>query len=268
MPCVAPRRPRRTLRTADGVPRPQGRRPLPRQDRDLGRRQRAARAHRARLGRRTTSSTTRSASRYIDLAFRSAHAADPRARLFLNELVWNPALGDPKAGALLALVERLKRRHVPIDGVGIQVHGMIGLAPPWFPESTATLTRYLRALASARRRRRGHRARRGPPPARPGRRSARRSGQGLRQGRARLRPGAALHRPHRLGPARPRLLARHRPDRPAAAPPTARCCSTARAAASPPTGPSSRRSANAGASSRGPRACTRSPARRARSRPA
>lgn len=83
---------------------------------------------------------------YIDLAFRSAHAADPRARLFLNELVWNPALGDPKAGALLALVERLKRRHVPIDGVGIQVHGMIGLAPPWFPESTATLTRYLRAL--------------------------------------------------------------------------------------------------------------------------
>jgi endo-1,4-beta-xylanase len=84
--------------------------------------------------------------RYLDLAFRAARAADPRARLFLNELVWNPVRGDAKADALLALVERLKRRHVPIDGVGIQVHGMLGLSPPWFAESTATLTRYLRAL--------------------------------------------------------------------------------------------------------------------------
>jgi endo-1,4-beta-xylanase len=85
--------------------------------------------------------------RYIDLAFRWARRADPKARLFLNEIVWNPALGDPKAGAFLELVKRLKRRGVPLDGVGIQVHGMLGLEPPWFPESTASLARYLRALA-------------------------------------------------------------------------------------------------------------------------
>ncbi len=85
--------------------------------------------------------------RYIDLAFRAAHAADPRARLFLNELVWNPAVGDAKADALVALVRRLKRRGVPIDGVGIQTHGMFGVAPPWFPESKAGFARYLRALA-------------------------------------------------------------------------------------------------------------------------
>ena len=84
--------------------------------------------------------------RYIDDAFRWTHRADPRAKLFLNELVWNPALGDPKADALLALVRRLKRRGVPIDGVGIQAHGMLGLAPPWFPASTRTLARYMRAL--------------------------------------------------------------------------------------------------------------------------
>lgn len=85
--------------------------------------------------------------RYIDLAFRWARQADPKARLFLNEIVWNPALGDPKADAFLALVKRLRHRGVPIDGVGIQAHGMLGLAPPWFPESASTLARYMRALA-------------------------------------------------------------------------------------------------------------------------
>ena len=85
--------------------------------------------------------------RYIDDAFRWTHRADPRGRLFLNEVVWNPALGDPKADALLALVRRLKRRGVPIHGVGIQAHGVFGVAPPWFPASEASLVRYLRALS-------------------------------------------------------------------------------------------------------------------------
>jgi endo-1,4-beta-xylanase len=84
--------------------------------------------------------------RYIDDAFRWTHRADPKGKLFLNELVWNPALGDAKADALLGLVRRLKRRGVPIDGVGIQTHGMLGLAPPSFPGSTASLVRYMRAL--------------------------------------------------------------------------------------------------------------------------
>jgi endo-1,4-beta-xylanase len=84
--------------------------------------------------------------RYIDDAFRSAHEADPNAKLFLNEIVWNPELGDPKADALLALLRRLRERGVPIHGVGIQVHGMVGLTRPWFPASQASLARYLKAL--------------------------------------------------------------------------------------------------------------------------
>lgn len=85
--------------------------------------------------------------RYIDAAFRWAHRADPNGRLFLNELVWNPVLGDPKADALLALVRRLKRRGVPLDGVGLQTHGMLGVEPPWYPPSASAMARYMRALA-------------------------------------------------------------------------------------------------------------------------
>jgi endo-1,4-beta-xylanase len=84
---------------------------------------------------------------YIDAAFRWTHRADPHGKLFLNELVWNPVLGDPKADALLALVRRLKRRGVPIDGVGLQTHGMLGVEPPWYPPSATAFARYMRALA-------------------------------------------------------------------------------------------------------------------------
>jgi endo-1,4-beta-xylanase len=85
--------------------------------------------------------------RYIDAAFRWTRRADPHGQLFLNELVWNPVLGDPKADALLALVRRLKRRGVPIDGVGLQTHGMLGVEPPWYPPSASAFARYMRALA-------------------------------------------------------------------------------------------------------------------------
>lgn len=84
--------------------------------------------------------------RYIDRAFRATRAADPKAKLFLNETVWNPTIGDPKADAFLALVKRLKRRGVPVDGVGLQTHGMFGLTPPSFPGSTASFRRYMEAL--------------------------------------------------------------------------------------------------------------------------
>ena len=84
--------------------------------------------------------------RYIDHAFRATHRIDPKAKLFLNETVWNPTLGDPKADAFLALVKRLKRRGVPVHGVGLQTHGMFGLAPPSFPGSTASFRRYIEAL--------------------------------------------------------------------------------------------------------------------------
>ncbi|MEU6589617.1 endo-1,4-beta-xylanase [Streptomyces sp. NPDC046881] len=58
--------------------------------------------------------------RYIDTAFRAARAADPRAKLFLNEFGLEED-GD-RWEALLSLVKRLKQRGVPIDGVGFQSH--------------------------------------------------------------------------------------------------------------------------------------------------
>ena len=83
---------------------------------------------------------------YIADAFRLAHKADPKAKLFLNELLWDSRIGDPKSDALLALVARLKKARVPIDGVGIQAHAMLGTSSPWFPSSTASLKRYIEAL--------------------------------------------------------------------------------------------------------------------------
>jgi endo-1,4-beta-xylanase len=57
--------------------------------------------------------------RWIDVTFRTARAADPRAKLFLNEI---GAEQGPKLDALVALAKRLKARGVPIDGVGLQGH--------------------------------------------------------------------------------------------------------------------------------------------------
>lgn len=86
---------------------------------------------------------------YIDDAFKAARTADPKAKLFLNEIVWNPEPGDPKAEALLALVKRLKRRGVPVDGVGLQLHAMLGVREPNFPANSAKLLAYMNAMGAA-----------------------------------------------------------------------------------------------------------------------
>lgn len=83
---------------------------------------------------------------YIASAFRLARKADPKAKLFLNELLWDSRIGDPKSDALLALVGRLKKARVPIDGVGLQAHAMLSASSPWFPSATASLKRYIDAL--------------------------------------------------------------------------------------------------------------------------
>ncbi len=57
---------------------------------------------------------------YIDLAFKTAHEADPNAKLYLNDyaLEHDGAHWD----ALLKLVTRLKQRAVPIYGIGFESH--------------------------------------------------------------------------------------------------------------------------------------------------
>lgn len=60
---------------------------------------------------------------YIAEAFRTAHASDPNANLFLNEiLIGLGPLGDAKLEAFLELVRDLLADGVPIHGIGFQGH--------------------------------------------------------------------------------------------------------------------------------------------------
>jgi GH35 family endo-1,4-beta-xylanase len=57
---------------------------------------------------------------YIAKAFWRAHLADPFAELLYND--YGTEAANPKSDAVLALVTDLVKRHVPIDGVGFQMH--------------------------------------------------------------------------------------------------------------------------------------------------
>jgi endo-1,4-beta-xylanase len=57
---------------------------------------------------------------YIDLALQRTHAVDPAAKLYINEYGIEEA-GD-RWDAFYALVQRLVKRGVPLDGVGFQNH--------------------------------------------------------------------------------------------------------------------------------------------------
>lgn len=64
---------------------------------------------------------------YIADAFRWAHAADPSARLILNDYA-NDRPG-PHFRAEYRLVRGLLARHVPVDGVGLQMHHTLANPP-------------------------------------------------------------------------------------------------------------------------------------------
>jgi endo-1,4-beta-xylanase len=57
---------------------------------------------------------------YIEQALRWAHRADPHALLFYNEAEGEGM--NQKSDAIYAMVKDFKRRGVPIDGVGLQMH--------------------------------------------------------------------------------------------------------------------------------------------------
>ncbi|HEX4365168.1 MAG TPA: endo-1,4-beta-xylanase [Solirubrobacteraceae bacterium] len=67
---------------------------------------------------------------YIATAFRLAHAADPKAKLYINE-IGAESIG-PKSDRLLAVVRGLKAAGVPIDGVGFQMHSNLAGVPADF----------------------------------------------------------------------------------------------------------------------------------------
>jgi endo-1,4-beta-xylanase len=66
-------------------------------------------------------------SGYIADALRTARAADPAAKLYLND--YNIEGSGAKADAMLALVTSLKQQGVPIDGVGFESHFINGQVP-------------------------------------------------------------------------------------------------------------------------------------------
>jgi endo-1,4-beta-xylanase len=71
---------------------------------------------------------------YIDIAFHTAQAADPKARLVLNEcyIEHDTPAEIQRRAQLLALVTRLKRAGVPITTLGVQghLHGNTALDKP------------------------------------------------------------------------------------------------------------------------------------------
>jgi endo-1,4-beta-xylanase len=70
---------------------------------------------------------------FIADAFRTAHAADPNAKLYLNEI---GAEGiNAKSNRLYEIVRDLKAAGVPIDGVGFQTHANLNGLPPDFVDN-------------------------------------------------------------------------------------------------------------------------------------
>ena len=61
---------------------------------------------------------------YIDLAFRTAHAADPKALLVINDygMEYSDSEGEKRRTAMLALLTHMKQTGVPIDALGLQSH--------------------------------------------------------------------------------------------------------------------------------------------------
>jgi endo-1,4-beta-xylanase len=78
---------------------------------------------------------------YIDIAFRTAAAADPKAKLLINECYIEAEAYGPRLDAYLQLITRLKKSGVPIHGVGIQGHLKAGV-----PLSKTGMKNFLTAL--------------------------------------------------------------------------------------------------------------------------
>jgi endo-1,4-beta-xylanase len=57
---------------------------------------------------------------FVELAFRYAHEADPKCKLYYND--YSVEKGGPKTEQMLQLLDYLKSKKVPIHGVGLQFH--------------------------------------------------------------------------------------------------------------------------------------------------
>jgi len=66
-------------------------------------------------------------SGYIADALRTAHAADPNAKLYLND--YNIEGVNAKSNALYALAQSLLSQGVPLNGIGLESHFILGQVP-------------------------------------------------------------------------------------------------------------------------------------------
>lgn len=75
---------------------------------------------------------------YMDRAFTLARAADPSAKLFLNE--FDIEMPGPKADGMFAAVQGMQRRGIPIDGIGFEMHA--GPSGPTAQQLAGQMARY------------------------------------------------------------------------------------------------------------------------------
>ncbi|KIK57215.1 glycoside hydrolase family 10 protein [Collybiopsis luxurians FD-317 M1] len=64
---------------------------------------------------------------FVQIALEAASQADPSAKLYIND--YNIEYAGPKATAMMNLVSSLKASGVPINGVGLQCHFIVGEVP-------------------------------------------------------------------------------------------------------------------------------------------
>ena len=76
-------------------------------------------------------------TKYVEQVFRWAHKADPDALLFYNEAEGEGM--NRKSDAIYAMIKSFKRRSIPIDGVGLQMH--ISLLDANIPAIAANIAR-------------------------------------------------------------------------------------------------------------------------------
>ncbi|KZT68302.1 glycoside hydrolase family 10 protein [Daedalea quercina L-15889] len=70
---------------------------------------------------------------YISIALNAAHEADPNAKLYINE--YNIEYTGTKSTAMQSLVTTLQADGVPIDGIGMESHFIVGEVPTTLVEN-------------------------------------------------------------------------------------------------------------------------------------
>ena len=83
---------------------------------------------------------------YLGLAYAAAREADPRAHLVLNEydVEYDTPGMDRKRGAVLDVLDMMRKRSIPLDALGVQAH----LAVNRYPFSERKLRDFLAAVAA------------------------------------------------------------------------------------------------------------------------